>query len=71
MPTLLPPPCLTSAAVVFYGPQGAVTWYAAVAVSPGNPSIARPTPLSALLIPARTRRKSPACASNCRIAGSI
>jgi len=37
MPTLLPPPCLTSAAVVFYGPQGAVTWYAASRVSPGNP----------------------------------
>jgi hypothetical protein len=29
MPTLLPPPRLASAAVVFYGPQGAVTWYAA------------------------------------------
>lgn len=29
MPTLLPPPCLASAAVVFYGPQGAVTGYAA------------------------------------------
>jgi hypothetical protein len=29
VPTLLPPPCLASAVVVFYGPQGAVTSYAA------------------------------------------
>jgi hypothetical protein len=29
MSTLLPPPCLASAVVVFYGPQGAVSQYAA------------------------------------------
>src|SRR5258706_9552569 len=30
MPTLLPPRCLASVAVVFYGPHGAVSQYAAV-----------------------------------------